>query len=230
MLSQNGIVHGASFQQGPVAPGEIVTIFGAGMGPSTLVQPGAAQQGFVDSCLAQSTFLFDGVPAPVLYTSATQAAVIVPYSVAGKTSVQVQADYLGRRSTAIAVPVTAASPALFTYNNRGLFLTPSFQIITADQPAHRGDIVIFYASGEGVTDTPGIDGELVVDLHRARAASVIVSGAAAELLYAGSAPGFVAGLLQVNIKIPDAAPLGDASVVLKVGSASSPAGITIPIR
>jgi len=230
VLSQNGIVHGASFQQGPVAAGEIVTIFGAGMGPSNLVQPGAAQQGFVDSCLSQSTFFFDGVPAPVLYTSATQAAVIVPYSVAGKTSVQVQADYLGRRSAAVAVPVASASPALFTYNNRGLFLTPSFQIITPDQPAHRSDIVIFYASGEGTTDPAGIDGELVVDLHRARSASVTVGGVAAELLYAGSAPGFVAGLLQVNIRIPDNVPLGDAAVVLKVGSASSPAGVTIPIR
>ncbi len=229
IINQNGIVHGASFLPGPVAPGEIVTIFGSGMGPGTLVQPGATTQGFVDSCLAQSTFFFDGVPAPVLYTSATQAAVIVPYSVAGKSSVQVQADYLGRRSTAIGVPVTTSSPAVFTFNGRGLFLTPSFQIITPDQPAPRGDYAIFYASGEGQTNPAGMDGELVINLRRAVGASVTVGGVTADLLYAGSAPGFVAGLLQVNIRIPDNAPVGDTSVVLKIGSASSPT-ITIPIR
>jgi len=49
-----------------------------------------------------------------------------------------------------------------------------------------------------------------------------VGGQPAQLLYAAAAPGFIAGVLQVNIQIP-AGVSGTVPLVLTVGSASSPA-------
>ena len=41
------------------------------------------------------------------------------------------------------------------------------------------------------------------------------------------APGLVAGVLQVNVPIPDRPDPGAVPVVLQVGSSSSPNGVTI---
>jgi uncharacterized protein (TIGR03437 family) len=60
--------------------------------------------------------------------------------------------------------------------------------------------------------------------------ALTVGGAAATLGYAASAPGFV-GLMQINLTVPDAAPTGGAvPVVLTIGTAQSPSGVTIAIK
>ncbi len=51
------------------------------------------------------------------------------------------------------------------------------------------------------------------------------------MLYAGAAPGLIAGILQVNVRIPAGAPVGPAvEVGLEVGDVRSPAGVTLVIR
>ena len=82
-----------------------------------------------------------------------------------------------------------------------------------------------------VTNTPA-DGALVgTPLPAAQQpVRVTVAGREAEVLYAGGAPGLVAGLLQVNIKLPPNVPAGNQPVVLTVGTASSPAGVTLAVR
>jgi len=52
----------------------------------------------------------------------------------------------------------------------------------------------------------------------------------AEVVYAGAAPGLVAGVMQVNVRIPLNAPSGNVAIVLQVGDAFSQPGTTIAIR
>jgi CheY-like chemotaxis protein len=60
---------------------------------------------------------------------------------------------------------------------------------------------------------------------------VTVGGRPAEILYAGAAPHAVAGLLQVNFRVPADAPTGGAiPLVLTVGDSSSPDGVTMAVR
>jgi CheY-like chemotaxis protein len=60
---------------------------------------------------------------------------------------------------------------------------------------------------------------------------VTVGGEPAEIAYAGAAPHAVAGLLQVNFRVPPRAPLGDAvPIVLKIGNSQSADGITMAVR
>jgi uncharacterized protein (TIGR03437 family) len=60
---------------------------------------------------------------------------------------------------------------------------------------------------------------------------VFVGSAEADVVYAGAAPGAVAGLLQIDIRIPDAAPTGaGVPITLQVGTVRSPDGVTIAIR
>ena len=53
----------------------------------------------------------------------------------------------------------------------------------------------------------------------------------AKVLYFGAAPGFVAGVFQVNVVVPLDAPAGAAvPIQVTVGEASSPVGTTLAVK
>jgi uncharacterized protein (TIGR03437 family) len=53
----------------------------------------------------------------------------------------------------------------------------------------------------------------------------------AKVLYYGTAPGEIAGLMQINVKVPMMAPTGTAVALrLTVGNNISPASATVSIR
>ncbi len=59
--------------------------------------------------------------------------------------------------------------------------------------------------------------------------SLTIGGRAAALTFASSAPGF-AGLLQLNARVPAESSGDGAEVILTVGAASSPPGLTMSVR
>ncbi len=95
-LSIGAVTNAASSVGGPVAPGEVVVLYGSGLGPAQLTQYQLdPTSGLVGTSLAGTSVIFGGTPAPVLYTSATQIGAVVPYSVAG-SNVQVFVQYQGQ--------------------------------------------------------------------------------------------------------------------------------------
>src|ERR1035437_7978416 len=58
----------ASYANGSISPGEMVVIFGSGMGPSNVVGFQLDQQGRIANTLSQVQVLFDGNPAPLIKT------------------------------------------------------------------------------------------------------------------------------------------------------------------
>jgi len=64
---------------GPVAPGQLLSLFGYGLGP----QPGVAGSGVtqIPTVLAGVHVAFDGVPAPLLYVSSGQINIQVPFEI-----------------------------------------------------------------------------------------------------------------------------------------------------
>ena len=75
--------------------------------------------GKVSTTLGETRILFDGVPAPLVYVSASQASAVVPYEVADKTRTEVQVEYRRVKSNPVLIAVTAATPAVFTANGSG---------------------------------------------------------------------------------------------------------------
>ncbi len=105
-------------------------------------------------------------------------------------------------------------------------------------PAARGSIVSIYCTGEGQTNPGGIDGRGIDGRINSGGSlpapklpvSVLIDGKPAEVQYAGAAPGAVAGLFQVNVRIPaDAAP-GGAPLEIHVGAAVSQPGMTVAVK
>jgi uncharacterized protein (TIGR03437 family) len=234
----SGVVNGASFATGPVSPGEIVTIFGFNFGPPTLTTLRLNEFGQVATVLAETRVLFDWIPAPLIYVSASQIAAIVPYAVGGQVSTRVQVEYKGERTEAVTLQVSPSAPGLFTLDSsgkgQGAFLNQDYSVNSQSNPAQKNTWVLLYGTGEGMTDPQVADGVLASAQLLPKPqlpVSVTIGGTPAEVAYAGSAPGNVVGLLQINVKVPPGAPSGNAvPVVVTIGGASSQAGVTLAIR
>jgi uncharacterized protein (TIGR03437 family) len=229
------IVDTASLQPAVVSPGKIVVLRGTGLGPAQLTQ-NQPNNGRFGTEVSGTQVSFNGIAAPVLYTSATQVAAVAPYAV-NATAAQVIVTCDGRKSAALTVPVAPSSPSLFTLNQSGAGQALAINAVdrtvnTAANPAKIGEFISFYATGESQTVPAGVDGKLGgPDLARpVLPVSVTVDGRPAIVQYAGSVPGQVAGLMQVNVRIPDGIqPGGYVPVVLKVGDRSSSPGVWLAI-
>ncbi len=78
-----------------VAPGEIVSLQGVGLGPAVPVESELVPGGRVPTQLAGVSVTFDGVPAPMLLASDLEIRVIVPNRLSGTDKVRVQAQVRG---------------------------------------------------------------------------------------------------------------------------------------
>jgi uncharacterized protein (TIGR03437 family) len=233
----SGVLNGATFLSGAVAPGEILAVFGADLGPTELVRGAFDASGRLPTTLAEVQITFDGIAAPLLYVSAGQAGPIVPYSVAGKSSTVMQVTYRGRKTNTVTLPVAESSPGIVTLagsgRGPGAVFNEDGTLNTAANPAARGSIIVFWATGEGRTAPAGVDGKLATEVFPKPVlpVSVTIGGSEAEVLYAAAAPFMVAGAMQVNARVPANAPAGDAVPVrLKVGNNTSPEGVTVALR
>ena len=236
-LAITAVVNAASALPTAAAPGLVVSIFGTNLG-STQGVAGRMIGGVLETTVAETRVLFDNNPAPLLYVRADQINAIVPYAVAGRLSTQLQIEYRGARSSALTLQVVEAAPGIFTLNNQGTaqgaILNQDYSVNGPTNAAARESVVMIYATGEGQTSPAGVDG-------RAAAAApfpapvlpvkVTIGGRDAEILYAGTAPGFVAGAMQINVRVPRDAPTGgQVAVLLTIGNRSSQITATLAIR
>ncbi len=234
-VALNGLVNGASFLPGPVAPGEIISVFGAGLGPPNLTVFDLAGGDRIVPELAGTRVLFDGVAAPIISTIGGQVNAIVPYSVAGQDAVRVQVEYQGELTAERIVPVALTSPAIFLQNaaGQGAILNQDGSVNGPGNRAARGSIIQIFATGEGQTNPPGVDGKVAgATLPKpVLPVKVTIGGREAVVHYAGAAPGLVAGVFQINAQVPDDVSPGSAvPIVIQVGDRRSPQGATVAIR
>ena len=132
--------------------------------------------------------------------------------------------------------VQATTPGIFTQNSSGTglgaILKPDYSTVTTANAAPRGSTVIIYATGGGLTTpasvTGGVAGSTLLKTNAP--VSVTIGGVAATVSYAGSAPGLVQGVLQINAIVPTSISAGSQPILVTVGSATSQNGVAIPVQ
>jgi uncharacterized protein (TIGR03437 family) len=228
------VVDAASQHADPVSPGKIVVIYGAGLGPSQLIR-NQPKNGQISTELSGTTVSFNGLVAPILYSSAIQVAAVVPYAVSGSAA-RVTATFQGQVSADLTVPVATTAPSLFTSNQAGGGQAAAINAVdgTVNTPANPVKIagyISLYATGEGQTTPAGVDGSLSPTATRpALPVSVTVGGIPAQVQFAGGAPGQVSGLMQLNVQIPNGVqPGGYVPVILQVGDRRSSTAVWIAV-
>ena len=239
-----GVANAAgSAASGWIAPAELVSFYGLGLGPSTPLDAQIAG-GVVESALGGYRVLFAGVAAPLLYLSASQINAVVPNEVSGQDSVAVTLVTPIGTFPLANLYIWPSEPEIFhdPVSGYAAAINQDGQLNSASNPAHAGEIVSIWGTGSGA---PGniqfpADGTIVpvtgsVLSYPELPVSMIAAGAVAggdslEVVYAGDSPGEVFGLLQVNFRIPQSVAAGASSltVELQVGAAlSAPVSVYI---
>ena len=207
---------------GSVAPGEVVTLIGRGF------QPGPNMR-----------VTFDGAPAPILYADSVQINAVVPFKTGRSgpftlVSIDSGAQVIGPYQ----LPVSAAVPGIF-----GTFIrAPSVSLVgesvaaalnedgsinSSSNPARPGSVISIFTTGAGAYNQEIGDGSLGPMEPPFPAPVLGVSARIlppstyvlrqAEVLFAGQAPGLIAGVVQVNLRIPPDAPPGKTGVAVSFG-------------
>jgi uncharacterized protein (TIGR03437 family) len=220
-----------------ISPGAIVSIFGRGLGPATPADAVVSSSGMVQASAGGTRVLFDGTPAPVLYSGADQAGAIVPYVAALAPTTHVQVEYLGSRSAPVEIPISAVAPGIFTIDASGAgqaaAINEDGRLNSPDHPAPRGSVITLFATGEGQTTPPGVDGK-IADQIRPKPlvpVSVQIGGVSVTPLSAAAAGAAVAGALQVNVQIPASVIPGDkVPLQIRVGRVNSQPNVKIAVK
>lgn len=233
--TSQGVVHAATQLAQTLAPNAIATIYGTNLAYST-VSVGAADlaNGTMPTSLAQVTVYVNNIPASLFYVSPSQINFLIPYTITASAAT----IYVVRQGVAgptVTVALAATAPGLFVWNgNIALATHADGSLIAPPSPAHGGEIVVLYAGGLGRTSPDQTNGELATRAAPILALStfqVLVNGAAlpaANVLYAGAAPGF-AGLYQINVQLPGS-PGSNPTVQISTGTAVSVAGVMLPVQ
>ncbi len=238
----SSVTNAASFSSGSIAPGEIVTIFGTDMGPTPAAGLALNSDGTVSTSIGGVQVYVNGTAAPMVYASGTQISAVVPYELAPFKSASVILKYQGQSSNGVTLPVSTTQPGIFTLNSSGTgpgaIVNQNGSVNSPPNPAHAGDVVVIYMTGEGQTVPPGVTGKVTlanlpapqVTPAPALAVGVTIDGTPARVLYGGEAPGFVSGVMQVNVQIPAGARAADLPLVVSVGGSPSQSGVTVSVR
>jgi uncharacterized protein (TIGR03437 family) len=250
------VVNGASYTPRTptvIAPGEIVAIFGSGLGakdPALASPSGGAFPTTVGTSPATTTVEFEVSPgtwvaAPLIFAQAGQVNAVVPFNMTPVSGMNMRLTYDQVTSTSFAVDGVDTDPGIFTVTASGKgqaavlnynAATGLYSLNSATHPAARGSIILIYATGGGKTTTlPSPEGQIIPVTDSpptlTNTTAVTIGGVTVAPDYAGVVPGSIASLVQINVAIPKTVTPGKAvplSVI--IGGKTSHAGVTIGVN
>jgi uncharacterized protein (TIGR03437 family) len=216
--SVTSVVGSASFAPGPLAPGELVSLFGSDLAGAT----GQAAVLPLPAVLSGVRVAVGGITAPLLYAGPTQINFQVPFEISPGTAAVAVSTAFTKATTYLAT-IAQAAPQIFTWSsNRGIVQNPDYSLNTPDHPAHAGDIVVVYGTGEGQVSPQAPTGDGAPSTALAKPVlnvTATVGSQTASISFAGLTPGAV-GLFQINLTVPQLAP-GDYPIQISVGGVKS---------
>jgi uncharacterized protein (TIGR03437 family) len=234
------VSNAASYDTSGIAPGEILAIWGQGLGPNDGANLALDSNGLLTTSLAGTQVFVNGNPAPLVYASNGQVDAIVPYEIAPASTASVVVVYQGNASAPATATIAATRPGIFTNDGSGLgqgaILNPDYSLNGPSNPAPRGQYVMIYATGEGVTTPPGVDGRVTDPSGKllplaVASCTATIGGTTVAADYCGEAPGSTAGLVQMNVKLPTTiAPASAVPVTIAIGGVASQAGVTLAVE
>ena len=235
------VKNAASWLVGSISPGENIVMGGTGIGPAALAGAALTNSGTLSTKIGNTQVFFDGIAAPMIYASSTQTSVMVPYEVGGRTSTSVQIVYFGVASTPVSYNVAAAAPGIYTQNQAGygpgvILNSDGVTVNGPSTPAAKGSAIAIYLTGEGSTSPTSTTGAVAGTTGNPLTKPVLqpvtatVGGISAAVQYAGSAPGAVYGVMQVNIVIPTTVASGAQPLVINIGSNATQSGVTVAVQ
>jgi uncharacterized protein (TIGR03437 family) len=234
-LNPLGVVNSGTYAPAtnPVAPGEIISIFGSGMSNSTA----SAQTLPLPTDLGGVSVTVNGTKIPLFYVSSTQITAMVPYGISPASGVNYATFKVvnnGTTSNSTTMYVRNTSPGVFSLTQNGIGTAAAehgdYSVISTSNPAHPGETIAIYLGGLGAVNPAVQEGSAAPGSSLSSATGglfVVINSQAITPAFAGLTPG-AAGLYQINVTVPSGMSAGDA-VINGVTAEGSTSEATIPV-
>jgi uncharacterized protein (TIGR03437 family) len=206
----------------------VVAIYGPGIGPATAVSA-IPTNGFYPTTLAGVQVSINGTNIPLFYVSATQINAVIPMEVAANAAATVRVTNGTALSANYTVRIVGSSPEI-----NPTVLNQDGTINSGSNPAPGGSIVTFWVTGFQFNFAPLVDGQVATVANNDACFALESAGCAitteglfgphappsipTTVLYAGSAPGMVAGVTQFNLLVGTPATVNDFFLMLNGSS------------
>ncbi|HME06139.1 MAG TPA: SBBP repeat-containing protein [Bryobacteraceae bacterium] len=230
------VVNFGSLIDQPVAPADVVTIFGSSIAPGTVSTAQLGPDGKLTTLLGGYQVFFDSVAAPLILVAPGHIAAIVPNEVAGKAhtviAVKLFADLIP--GPTVTVPVNPTAPAIITQDSSGIgqaaAVNPDGTVNSITNPAQAGSIVSLFVIGTGATADG--DGAVATSAKPGTAVQVVTGNPyqAAAVLYAGPSPGTISAVTQIDVQLPVGVTGDHVPIYFLAGALSSQSGVTIAVK
>jgi uncharacterized protein (TIGR03437 family) len=227
VIAANGVVEGATFLAGQVAPGSWFTIQGSNLSNGKY-QAGATP---LPQQLSGTVVTVNGQIARLNYVDSNQINAEMPPDMPLGPATVVVSTGAGISKIA-SVQIVAALPEIFRYGaNRAVAQNATDYTLNGPNNAvSAGAGLVLYFTGGGLVDgdrRTGVPAPSSPLMHLTLPTTVTIGSQQAQMAFSGLTPGSI-GLYQANVIVPSGLAPGDYPVTITVGGvASSPAQISV---
>jgi uncharacterized protein (TIGR03437 family) len=204
-----GVVNGEALALSPIAPGEVVSLFGTDLGPPTPTNATLDASGKFPAQLAGVTVSFNGIAARLLSVQSNQVDVVVPFAIPTQTAIDVRLVNNGQDTTASVDTIDAAPEIIKLHpsasSTPAAALNQDGSINSPANPAPAGSIVTLFVTGAGAMTPAFADGSIATNFAQP---AIPLSTTFGEIEFVGAAPGLLVGIVQMNVRAPVRLPCG----------------------
>jgi uncharacterized protein (TIGR03437 family) len=194
--------------------GQLVSIHGFRLGPADAMKLEFDSSGHYPFQAGGTEVTINGVAAPLLSVGADQIDAVVPFALDGQGPARISVTHDGRRSEDALGRIAYYGPAILnmamlgTPERRAIMINEDGSMNGPSHPAKLGSVVTIFATGTGELNPAGEDGARAgpVPKKQVLPVTIRVQGQEASVLSAGSTPGMVEGITQINLRLPSAIP------------------------
>ncbi len=234
-VAPSAIVDAANFQLGPVAPGQIVSIFGTGISPEELSIAALGEDGLIPEDLSGVMVLADGYLMRLMAAGRGQINGVIPANVKGHYA-DIVVINKGKSSVSFPVELKKVVPRVFsafgTGSGQAAAVNPKGILNGGASPASVGGYLSLWVTGVADASAPGFDPAAIATeaIQLSFPIQVFIGGVEQSVVYAGTAPGMLEAVTQINIQIVPGTPSGPQPVLIVVGAEESPTTTTVTVE
>ena len=232
VLAPNGTLHTLNPQVGAaLAPGTIAQIFGADLAAATAQPP--LSGGRLPTSFTGSSVIVGESAAPLYYLSGGQINAQIPVELPPGRPYPILVNVRGAYTLPDSIYLVPVQPGVAAFpDGRVVAQDAGFRLIDAGNPARRGDYIVIYLAGMGLTNpmvASGLQTPSLPPLAEVVARpQVSIDGQPAEVVFAGLTPASV-GLYQINVRVPADVRTGDLKLLVSQGGVTANETV-LPVR
>ncbi len=176
----------------------------------------------------------NGTISPVVFASSNRITAQIPWNAGGSASLILRTP--GGASDIVRVRIVPNAPGVFLSGSAGpvsgiatIIRAANNELVTVSNPIHRGDDLVIYATGLGITNPEvpvGAPAPFEPLAHAVNTPKITLGGVTLSVLFAGLTPGLI-GVYQVNVLVPRSVPIG-FDIPLRIEQ--SAAATTVAVR